>query len=76
MGGLRLARRGGDGHDWPAVIDALELGDRETAPGKPRLVIAHTVKGKGVSFMEASDGWHAGHLTADQYQAALAEVTR
>jgi transketolase len=66
-----------DGHDLPAVIDALETARRpETAPGKPRLVIAHTVKGKGVSFMEASDGWHAGHLTADQYQAALAEVTR
>ena len=66
-----------DGHDLPAVIAALEAARRpEPAPGKPRLVIAHTVKGKGVSFMEASDGWHAGHLTADQYQAALAEVTR
>ena len=48
----------------------------ETAPGKPRLVLARTVKGKGVSFMEASDGWHAGHLTAEQYQAAMAEVAR
>ena len=66
-----------DGHDLPAVIDALETARRPaTAPGKPRLVIAHTVKGKGVSFMEGSDGWHAGHLTADQYQAALAEVAR
>lgn len=66
-----------DGHDLPAVIDALETARRpETAPGKPRLILAHTVKGKGVSFMEDSDGWHAGHLTADQYQAALAEVTR
>ena len=58
-----------DGHDLPAVIDVLETARRpETAPGKPRLVIAHTVKGKGVPFMEASDGWHVGHLTADQYQ--------
>ena len=66
-----------DGHDLPALIQALATARRpETAPGKPRLVLARTVKGKGVSFMEASDGWHAGHLTAEQYQAAMAEVTR
>jgi len=64
-----------DGHDLPAVIEALTQARRpETAPGKPRVILAHTVKGKGVSFMEASDGWHAGHLTAEQYQAAVAEV--
>ncbi len=66
-----------DGHDLPALIQTLATARRpETAPGKPRLVLARTVKGKGVSFMEASDGWHAGHLTAEQYQAAMAEVTR
>jgi transketolase len=66
-----------DGHDLPALIDVLETARRpETAPGKPRLVIAHTVKGKGVSFMEGSDGWHAGHMTDEQYRAAMAEVAR
>jgi transketolase len=66
-----------DGHDLPALIQTLAAARRrETAPGKPRVVLARTVKGKGVSFMEASDGWHAGHLTAEQYQAAMAEVTR
>ncbi len=66
-----------DGHDLPALIQTLAAARRpETAPGKPRVVLAHTVKGKGVSFMEASDGWHAGHLTAEQYQAAMAEVAR
>jgi len=66
-----------DGHDVAALTDVLEATRRlETAPGRPRLIIAHTVKGKGVSFMEASDGWHAGHLTPEQYQAAMAEVTR
>jgi len=66
-----------DGHDLPAIIEALTRARRpETAPGKPRVILAHTVKGKGVSFMEASDGWHAGHLTAEQYQAAMAEVAR
>jgi transketolase len=66
-----------DGHDLPALVDVLEMArESETAPGQPRVVIAHTVKGKGVSFMEASDGWHAGHLTAEQYRAAMAEVGR
>jgi len=66
-----------DGHDLPALIQTLAAARRlETAPGRPRVVLARTVKGKGVSFMEASDGWHAGHLTAEQYQAAMAEVTR
>jgi len=66
-----------DGHDLPALIQTLAVARHpETAPGRPRLVLARTVKGKGVSFMEASDGWHAGHLTAGQYQTAMAEVAR
>jgi transketolase len=66
-----------DGHDLPALLQTLAAARRpETAPGKPRLVLARTIKGKGVSFMEASDGWHAGHLTAEQYQTAMAEVAR
>jgi transketolase len=66
-----------DGHDLRAVSEALETARRyETAPGRPRLIVARTVKGRGVSFMEDSDGWHAGHLTAEQYQAAMAEVMR
>jgi transketolase len=64
-----------DGHDLSKLSDALDIARRpETAPGRPRVIIARTVKGKGVSFMEASDGWHAGHLTAEQYQAAVEEV--
>jgi transketolase len=40
----------------------------------PRVVIAHTVKGRGVSFMEASDSWHGGHLSEEQYVQAMQEV--
>jgi transketolase len=66
-----------DGHDLTAVMETLaQARHPETAPGKPRVILARTVKGKGVSFMEASDGWHAGHLTVEQYQAAMAEVAR
>jgi transketolase len=64
-----------DGHDLAALSEALEATRRpETAPGRPRLLRARTVKGKGVSFMEASDGWHAGHLTEAQHAAAMREV--
>jgi transketolase len=66
-----------DGHDLPALCAALDAARRpETAPGQPRLLLCRTVKGKGVSFMEDSDGWHAGHLTQAQYDQALHEVSR
>ncbi len=66
-----------DGHDLSALTEAFETARQpETAPGRPRVVIAHTVKGKGVSFMESSDGWHAGHLSDEQYAAAMEEMVR
>ena len=45
-----------------------------TAPGRPHAVIAHTVKGKGVSFMEDQAGWHGKAPNAEQLEAALAEL--
>jgi transketolase len=66
-----------DGHDLPQLCAALEAARRpETAPGRPRILLARTTKGKGVSFMEDSDSWHAGHLTPEQYAAALQETAR
>lgn len=63
-----------DGHDEAAVRAALE--DLLARPGEaPRALIAHTVKGKGVSFMEADNRWHYTRLTPATYQAALAELT-
>lgn len=44
-----------DGHDVGAMTDVLK---RENTTGKPRLIIAHTVKGKGVSIMENNPNWH------------------
>ena len=44
-----------DGHDIDAIRDCLS---KENEKGKPRLVIAHTVKGKGVSIMENNPNWH------------------
>jgi transketolase len=42
--------------------------------GKPSLVIAHTVKGKGVSFMENELKWHHGVPSEKQYETALQEL--
>lgn len=60
-----------DGHDVAALTEAFQ---RERAERKPRAVIAHTVKGKGVSFMENNNDWHHNRLTEEQYQRAITEV--
>ena len=43
--------------------------------GKPNLIIAHTVKGKGVHFMENNVKWHHGVPNAEQYEEAIAELS-
>ena len=58
-----------DGHDVEALYDALS-----SQGEKPRLIIAETVKGKGVSFMENNKYWHHGSLTQDQYEEAKKEL--
>lgn len=61
-----------DGHDMPALVETLE---RARQPqGAPAVVIAHTVKGRGVSFMEGDFGWHMGVPTAEQFATAMAEL--
>lgn len=60
-----------DGNDLEAVLSAL---DEPTEPGKPKAILAHTVKGKGVSFMENQVGWHGKAPNAEQRQQALAEL--
>jgi transketolase len=58
-----------DGHDLGQIVDSLD-----STPGHPRLVLAHTVKGRGVSFMEGRPEWHSSPLTAEQAATALAEL--
>ena len=60
-----------DGNDLCAVIDALEL---PTMPGHPKCILAHTVKGKGVSFMENQVGWHGKAPSEAELAAALKEL--
>ena len=59
-----------DGHDIDALLGAF--GRRST---KPTAVIAHTTKGKGVSFMENGAAWHHKVPTAEQVEAGILELT-
>lgn len=60
-----------DGHDASALMEAFQ---RTREAEKPRAVVAHTIKGKGVSFMENDNDWHHNRLTEEQYQRAIAEL--
>ena len=64
-----------DGHDISALLDALDP-ERWVPTSRPRCVIAHTVKGKGVSFMEDDLLWHYRAPKGDEYDRALAELER
>ncbi|MEF9876041.1 MAG: transketolase, partial [Gordonibacter sp.] len=62
-----------DGHDVSALVRALAEAKADRT-GKPHALIAHTVKGKGVSFMENEAGWHGKAPNADQLTCALSEL--
>lgn len=61
-----------DGHNFEQIINALE--EAKTVKGKPTLVVARTVKGKGVSFMENVCGFHGVAPTKEETEKALAEL--
>lgn len=61
-----------DGHDPRAIVRALAA--KPDARQRPRVIVAHTVKGKGVSFMEDELEWHYRPPSADDLERALAEL--
>lgn len=61
-----------DGHDHDALSNALDAGSWPS--GKPAMLIAHTMKGKGVSFMENRVEWHYRNPTPELLAQALAEI--
>ena len=63
-----------DGHDMEAILKALDQA-RETQ-GQPTMIIAHTVKGKGIDFAENKAQFHNAAMDATQYRAAWACVER
>lgn len=61
-----------DGHDFLQLFDGLE--QAKQSRGRPTVLIAKTVKGKGVSFMEDNPSFHSGGLTDQQFEIAKAEL--
>lgn len=61
-----------DGHDYEAIAKAYD--EAETVKGRPTMILARTVKGKGVSYMENQAGWHGKAPSAEQFQQAKAEL--
>src|SRR5437016_5681601 len=61
-----------NGHDMKQVVDALENAKKDL--GKPLVILADTVKGKGVSFMEDAAGWHGKSPNLEEMQKGLAEL--
>ncbi|MBO6179399.1 MAG: transketolase [Selenomonadaceae bacterium] len=70
---LGLDTREIDGHNTNEILKELK---KSVMVGKPRAIIAHTVKGKGISFMEGNNEWHHNRLTEKQYLAALGELEK
>ena len=62
-----------DGHDFDAIIGALD--EARTTKGKPTFIIADTIKGKGVSFMEGKVDWHGVAPDAEQAEMAIKEIS-
>ena len=62
-----------DGHDLAAIAEALELAAE--CKGMPTVILAKTVKGKGVSFMENDAGWHGKAPNDEQYKRAHEELS-
>jgi len=61
-----------DGHDFTQILESLD--SAEKVKDKPTMIIAHTIKGKGVSFIENKAGWHGIAPKPDELEAALKEL--
>ena len=63
-----------DGHDYDQICEAIEAAQQETA--RPTVIIANTIKGKGVGFMENQPSWHYGGLDEAMQEQALAALEK
>ena len=61
-----------DAHDFEQIEKAVQ--DAKATKGRPTLILAKSVKGKGVSFMENQAGWHGAAPNKEQYETAIAEL--
>ena len=63
-----------DGHDFSSLMDALDWADK--VKNYPSVIIAHTVKGRGVSFMEENNKWHGTVPVREDLEKALEELEK
>lgn len=63
-----------DGHNMRQILEALD--EATHVHTQPTIIVAHTVKGKGVSFMENKSTWHGRAPTEEEYKIAMAELRR
>ena len=61
-----------DGHDVAALNAAFDLA--ETVKGRPVMILADTIKGKGVSFMEGKNTWHGKPIDDESFEKAMKEL--
>lgn len=61
-----------DGHDFQQIADAVAAAKAEK--GRPTMIVAHTVKGKGISYMENQAGWHGSAPNEEQVAQAMTEL--
>lgn len=61
-----------DGHSFPEILEAYQKAGQ--VADKPTMIIAKTIKGKGVSFLENKNGWHGVALTPEEFARALPEL--
>jgi len=59
-----------DGHNVEEIVKAL----KENVSGQPKFVLAHTIKGKGISYMENNVGWHGKAPNEEEYNLAMKEL--
>jgi len=61
-----------DGHDYEQIYNAIL--EAQSVKGKPTMIICHTIKGKGVSYMENEAGWHGNAPGKELAEKAVAEI--
>ena len=64
-----------NGNNMQEVVDTLNLTRKNALQGKPQLILAHTVMGKGVDFMENNHKWHGTPPNDEQAANALSQLT-
>jgi transketolase len=63
-----------DGHDFAQIVPALKESIRLGESSKPTMIVAHTIKGKGISFTEGKFVWHSKVATEAELQTARTEL--